>query len=53
MAELGDVVGNVHQRERRLAPQAIEDGGAVLDDDVGVGQLSGTLLDRLFQLVPL
>ncbi|MNF85600.1 hypothetical protein D3C84_680000 [compost metagenome] len=45
----GDVVGDVHQRKRRLAPQPIQDGRAVLHDDIGVGQLPGAFLDGLLQ----
>ncbi|MNF76085.1 hypothetical protein D3C84_581840 [compost metagenome] len=49
VAELGDVVRDVHQGKRRLAAQAVEDGRAVAHDDVGVGQLLGSFLDRLLQ----
>ncbi|MNY09015.1 hypothetical protein D3C86_1419040 [compost metagenome] len=45
----GDVVGDVHQRKRRLAPQPIQDGRAVLHDDIGIGQLPGAFLDGLLQ----
>lgn len=53
MAELRDVVRDVDQGKFRLAPQAVEDGRAVLHDDVGIGQFPGSLLDSLFQLVHL
>ena len=38
VAELGDVVRDVDERKRRLAAQAIQNGGAVLHDHIGVGQ---------------
>lgn len=49
MTVFGDVVRDIHQRKRRLAAQPIQNGGAVLHDDVGVGQLSGAFFDRLFE----
>ncbi|MNF74838.1 hypothetical protein D3C84_568810 [compost metagenome] len=49
MPVFGDVVRDVHQWKRRFAPQPIENGRAVLHDDVGIGQFPGTLLDRLFE----
>ena len=49
MPVLGDVVRDVHQRKRRLAPQPIQNGRAVLHDDVGIGQFPGALLDRLLE----
>ncbi len=42
MTQLGNVVRDINEWERRLATQAVKNYRAVLDDDVGVGELAGT-----------
>src|ERR1700686_2869588 len=42
MTQLSNVVRDVNEWERRLATKAVKNYRAVLDDDVGVGELPGT-----------